>query len=88
MKITHTNSHVTLTVQVLQKPCITFLAVNLGIILKFIAHVIFALSPNYSYIPYLATSLMGIAYSMVAVVIWPLIALIVPVHQLGTAYGV
>lgn len=31
---------------------------------------------------------MGLAYSMLASGLWPLVALIVPEHQLGTAYGV
>ena len=66
---------------------IFYLAVNSGIILTFCAHVILALLPNYSFLPYLATSLMGIAYSMCAIAIWPLTALIVPEYQLGTAYG-
>ena len=64
-----------------------YFAVNSGIILTFCAHIILALFPNYSFIPYIATSLMGIAYSMSAIAIWPLIALIVPEYQLGTAFG-
>lgn len=31
---------------------------------------------------------MGLAYSMLASGLWPLVSLIVPEHQLGTAYGV
>ena len=30
---------------------------------------------------------MGISYSIVACALWPLVALVVPEHQLGTAYG-
>ena len=30
---------------------------------------------------------MGLAYSMLASSLWPLVALIVPEYQLGTAYG-
>lgn len=30
---------------------------------------------------------MGIAYSILACALWPLVAFIVPEHQLGTAYG-
>ena len=30
---------------------------------------------------------MGIAYSVLACALWPLVAYIVPEHQLGTAYG-
>lgn len=30
---------------------------------------------------------MGISYSIVACALWPLVALVVPEFQLGTAYG-
>lgn len=30
---------------------------------------------------------MGLAYSLLASGLWPLVALIIPEHQLGTAYG-
>lgn len=32
--------------------------------------------------------LMGTAYSLLASALWPMVALIIPSHQLGTAYGV
>ncbi|CRK94234.1 CLUMA_CG007749, isoform A [Clunio marinus] len=38
--------------------------------------------------PYIGTILMGIAYSMLASSLWPLVALIIPEYQLGTAYGI
>lgn len=37
--------------------------------------------------PYVAMSIMGLAYSMLASSLWPLVALIIPEYQLGTAYG-
>ncbi|OAD46998.1 Major facilitator superfamily domain-containing protein 1, partial [Eufriesea mexicana] len=37
--------------------------------------------------PYISMILMGIAYSMLASSLWPLIALVIPEYQLGTAYG-
>ncbi|KAM7451827.1 Major facilitator superfamily domain-containing protein 1 [Porites harrisoni] len=37
--------------------------------------------------PFVAMSIMGVAYSMLACALWPLVALVVPEHQLGTAYG-
>lgn len=37
--------------------------------------------------PYVAMSVMGVAYSLLACALWPLIARIIPEHQLGTAYG-
>lgn len=30
---------------------------------------------------------MGLAYSLLASALWPLIALIIPENQMGTAYG-
>lgn len=37
--------------------------------------------------PFVAMSLMGVSYSLLAASLWPMVALIVPKHQLGTAYG-
>ena len=30
---------------------------------------------------------MGLAYSVLASALWPLVAVVLPEHQLGTAYG-
>ncbi|XP_064638715.1 major facilitator superfamily domain-containing protein 1-like isoform X2 [Lineus longissimus] len=38
--------------------------------------------------PYVAMSVMGLAYSVLASALWPMVALVVPEHQLGTAYGI
>lgn len=38
--------------------------------------------------PYVGTVIMGFAYSMLASSLWPLVALIIPEYQLGTAYGI
>ena len=38
--------------------------------------------------PWLAMILMGITYSLCACALWPMVALIIPNHQLGTAYGI
>jgi MFS family permease len=38
--------------------------------------------------PYIGTIIMGMAYSMLASSLWPLVALIIPEYQLGTAYGI
>lgn len=38
--------------------------------------------------PYLGVVLMGLGYSMLAGSLWPIIALVVPQHRQGTAYGV
>lgn len=31
--------------------------------------------------------LLGLAYSLLACALWPMVAFVVPEHQLGTAYG-
>ncbi|XP_018568613.1 major facilitator superfamily domain-containing protein 1 isoform X2 [Anoplophora glabripennis] len=38
--------------------------------------------------PYVAMVMMGLAYSTLASSLWPLVSLIIPEYQLGTAYGV
>ncbi|XP_002062411.4 major facilitator superfamily domain-containing protein 1 [Drosophila willistoni] len=37
--------------------------------------------------PYIGMVIMGLSYSMLAASLWPLVALIIPEYQLGTAYG-
>ncbi len=37
--------------------------------------------------PYVAMIVMGISYSILAAALWPMVSLIVPKQQLGTAYG-
>lgn len=32
-------------------------------------------------------SLLGVSYSLLACALWPMVAFVVPEHQLGTAYG-
>ena len=62
-------------------------AVNLGTVATLGAHAMFAFLPNESFIALIAMILMGVAYSMLACALWPLVAFIVPEYQLGTAYG-
>lgn len=38
--------------------------------------------------PYIGMVLMGVSYAMLASSLWPLVALIIPEYQLGTAYGI
>uniref|UniRef100_A0A8D9ENK9 Lysosomal dipeptide transporter MFSD1 n=2 Tax=Cacopsylla melanoneura TaxID=428564 RepID=A0A8D9ENK9_9HEMI len=38
--------------------------------------------------PHITMVMMGVAYSMIASALWPLIALVIPEYQLGTAYGI
>ncbi|XP_054495328.2 lysosomal dipeptide transporter MFSD1 isoform X10 [Agelaius phoeniceus] len=37
--------------------------------------------------PWIAMCLLGLAYSLLACALWPMVAFVVPEHQLGTAYG-
>ncbi|XP_074887403.1 lysosomal dipeptide transporter MFSD1 isoform X5 [Buteo buteo] len=37
--------------------------------------------------PWIAMCLLGVAYSLLACALWPMVAFVVPEHQLGTAYG-
>lgn len=38
--------------------------------------------------PFYAMTILGLAYSMCASALWPMISLVIPQYQLGTAYGV
>ncbi|KAF7218515.1 lysosomal dipeptide transporter MFSD1 isoform X2 [Nothobranchius furzeri] len=38
--------------------------------------------------PWIAMSLLGVSYSLLACGLWPMVAFVIPEHQLGTAYGV
>lgn len=38
--------------------------------------------------PYIGVSILGLSYSMLASALWPMVALIIPEYQLGTAYGI
>jgi len=61
--------------------------VNLGILATLAAHGMFAFLPEATYFPIIAMVLMGLAYSLLACALWPMVAFIVPEYQLGTAYG-
>ncbi|XP_042237106.1 major facilitator superfamily domain-containing protein 1-like isoform X2 [Homarus americanus] len=37
--------------------------------------------------PFIPMSILGLAYSLLASALWPMVSLIIPEHQLGTAYG-
>ena len=38
--------------------------------------------------PLVAMICMGIGYSVLACALWPMVSLVIPTHQLGTAYGI
>jgi len=56
-----------------------------AIIMTIGAHAMLAFTTSIP--PYVAMVLMGIGYSLLACALWPLVALVVPEYQLGTAYG-
>ena len=62
-------------------------AVNSGIVITLIGHGIFSFLPSTTVAPYVAMVLIGIAYSIIGCVIWPLVAFLILDYQLGTAYG-
>ncbi|XP_074658451.1 lysosomal dipeptide transporter MFSD1-like isoform X2 [Tubulanus polymorphus] len=59
--------------------------VNAGIIITLGCHACLA----FTFInPYIPMSIMGLAYSNLASALWPMVSLVVPEYQLGTAYGI
>lgn len=38
--------------------------------------------------PLVAMCIMGVGYSVLACALWPMVSLVIPQHQLGTAYGI
>ncbi|XP_071950210.1 lysosomal dipeptide transporter MFSD1-like [Antedon mediterranea] len=55
-----------------------------GVVLTIVAHFMLA----FTFInPFITMSVMGIAYSLLACALWPIVAYIMPEHQLGTSYG-
>ncbi|XP_033325269.1 lysosomal dipeptide transporter MFSD1 isoform X1 [Megalopta genalis] len=59
--------------------------VFIGIFATIVAHGLLAFTYES---PYVCMILMGLAYSMLASSLWPLIALVTPEYQLGTAFGI
>lgn len=56
----------------------------ISVMTTIVAHSILA----FTYLnPYIGMFIMGLSYSMLASSLWPLVALIIPEYQLGTAYG-
>lgn len=55
-----------------------------SIILTLIGHALIAFT---FLTPWVSVSLIGLGYTGLASTLWPLISYIIPIHQLGTAYG-
>ncbi|XP_055868453.1 major facilitator superfamily domain-containing protein 1-like [Biomphalaria glabrata] len=59
--------------------------VIIGIVVTLGCHMMLA----FSFInPYVPMVIMGLSYSVLASALWPMVSLIIPGHQLGTAYGI
>uniref|UniRef100_A0A8C7LE11 Lysosomal dipeptide transporter MFSD1 n=1 Tax=Oncorhynchus kisutch TaxID=8019 RepID=A0A8C7LE11_ONCKI len=55
-----------------------------AVVTTLIAHMMLAFT---FWNPWIAMSLLGLSYSLLACALWPMVAFMVPEHQLGTAYG-
>ncbi|CAL8362783.1 unnamed protein product [Merluccius merluccius] len=55
-----------------------------AVVTTLIAHMMLAFT---FWNPWIAMSLLGVSYSLLACALWPMVAFVVPDHQLGTAYG-
>ncbi|KAI4893440.1 hypothetical protein NFI96_011460 [Prochilodus magdalenae] len=55
-----------------------------AVITTLIAHMMLAFT---FWNPWFAMVIMGLSYSLLACALWPMVAFVVPEHQLGTAYG-
>ncbi|KAG5897440.1 hypothetical protein JTB14_002701 [Gonioctena quinquepunctata] len=59
--------------------------ISVGVSVTMGAHALLAFT---SLSPYVGIAFMGMAYSILASSLWPLVSMIIPEYQLGTAYGV
>ncbi|XP_066508170.1 major facilitator superfamily domain-containing protein 1 isoform X2 [Hoplias malabaricus] len=55
-----------------------------AVVTTLIAHMMLAFT---FWNPWFAMVLLGVSYSLLACALWPMVAFVVPEHQLGTAYG-
>uniref|UniRef100_A0A8C1LZM3 Lysosomal dipeptide transporter MFSD1 n=1 Tax=Cyprinus carpio TaxID=7962 RepID=A0A8C1LZM3_CYPCA len=58
--------------------------VMLAVITTLLSHMMLAFT---FWNPWIAMCLLGLSYSLLACALWPMVAFVVPEHQLGTAYG-
>ena len=63
---------------------VTFITV--ACVLTLVSHAMFAFTLSQA-CAYLAIGLMGFGYSLLAASLWPVIALVIPLHRQGTAFG-
>lgn len=55
-----------------------------AVVITLISHIMLAFT---FWNPWIAMCLLGVSYSLLACSLWPMVAYVVPDHQLGTAYG-
>ena len=60
--------------------------ITLACFITLISHALFAFTLSKGF-AYLAIGLMGLGYSLLAASLWPVIALVIPLHRQGTAFG-
>ena len=60
--------------------------VTISSVITLIAHTLFAFGGTKSF-AYVAIIVMGLGYSLLAASLWPIIALVIPLHRQGTAFG-
>ena len=63
---------------------VTFITV--ACVITLISHAMFAFTLSQA-CAYMAIGLMGLGYSLLAASLWPVIALVIPLHRQGTAFG-
>ena len=56
-------------------------------VISLVAHCLLVLQSS-QILAYVAIVIMGIGYSTLATALWPMVALVVPLHRQGTAYGI
>ncbi|XP_066142142.1 major facilitator superfamily domain-containing protein 1-like [Euwallacea fornicatus] len=69
----------------IDKAGLNLLWILISIVLTAVAHMLLGF---FNVNPYVGIVLLGLAYSVLASGLWPLVAIIIPEYQLGTAYGV
>ncbi|XP_022686793.1 major facilitator superfamily domain-containing protein 1-like isoform X2 [Varroa jacobsoni] len=59
-------------------------------VLSFACHLVFSFAPMdiSPLLPYFVMTTLGFMFSFFACAFWPMVAIVIPEHQLGTAYGV
>ena len=68
-------------------PIASILIFTCHALLTFSSNIMNSNTNHYNWIPVIAMSILGIAYSMFASALWPCVSYLVGRHQIATAYG-